>query len=109
MPTGPEKKLTPVRGSEILRPLFPQAISRARLLTYKGAPLMRTKLLFLVVALVSLAAIAVIGQKKSTSPADATPVQEGVMSDLQKQHSRLYSNYRGNGKLRDLIKRIPTV
>lgn len=68
---------------------------------------MRTKLLILVVALVSLAAMAAIGQKKSTSPADATPVQEGVISDQQKQHSKLYSNYKGNGKLRDLIKKNP--
>lgn len=39
---------------------------------------------------------------KQTEP--ATPVQEGVMTDRQKEHSKLYENYKGIEKLTDLIK-----
>lgn len=35
----------------------------------------------------------------------ATRVQEGVMSDIQKEHSKLYRNYKGTGKLADRINR----
>ena len=43
------------------------------------------------------------GQKGADSKSEvATPVQEGVMTDRQKEHSKLYGNYKGRGKLRDL-------
>jgi osmotically-inducible protein OsmY len=44
------------------------------------------------------------GQKGSDSKSEvATPVQEGVMTDRQKEHSKLYGSYKGRGRLRDLV------
>lgn len=45
------------------------------------------------------------GQTNSTFKQEAaTPVQEGVMSKTQKKHSKLYKDYRGIGKIHDLIR-----
>lgn len=44
------------------------------------------------------------GQKPSVQTEVATPVHEGVRSDQQKEHSKLYNSYKGQGKLSDRVK-----
>lgn len=65
--------------------------------------------LVLVLAVIGISTITSLhsqGQKASGAKAEAaTPVQEGVMSDKQKEHSKLYRKHKGIGKLTDLVKR----
>ncbi|HEX8176256.1 MAG TPA: hypothetical protein VF543_14160 [Pyrinomonadaceae bacterium] len=71
---------------------------------------MRKKGLLFLVSALSIAGVVTItslrsrGQGASGSKAEAaTPVQQGVMSAQQKEHSKLYKDYKGNGKLLDLL------
>ena len=58
-----------------------------------------------VVAMSALDLLPTQGQKRSESKEEvATPVQEGVNSAKQKEHSKLYKDYKGVGKLSDLIR-----
>ena len=51
----------------------------------------------------TLTALRTSGQKVPDSQSEVpTPVQEGVLSARQIEHSKLYRDYRGMGKLRDL-------
>lgn len=67
-------------------------------------------ILLLAVSLLAVSAaittLRVEGQK--VSPPDkeaATPVQDGGLSERQKQHRQLYKDYKGIGKLQDLLNR----
>lgn len=42
-------------------------------------------------------------QHKSKIEDEATPVQIGVMTEKQRQHSKLYNSYNGNGDLQELL------
>ncbi|MBD0370470.1 MAG: hypothetical protein ICV60_06510 [Pyrinomonadaceae bacterium] len=71
---------------------------------------MRKQVLLLLASALTLAGIITItslhsrGQGASGSKAEvATPVQQGVMSAQQKEHSKLYKDYKGNGKLLNLL------
>lgn len=78
---------------------------------------MNRKMLIAAVALVSL--FTVLGSKvisnnqniKSQSKAQVedppTPVQLGVMTEKQRQHSKLYNSYKGNGDLQELLSKTP--
>jgi hypothetical protein len=46
-------------------------------------------------------------QSKSKLEDDATPIQVGVMTEKQKQHSKLYNSYKGNGDLQELARNTP--
>lgn len=71
------------------------------------------KTILVLLAVVSLIAVStaiatlrVKGQKTSLSKKEAaTPVQDGVISEKQKQHRHLYKEYKGAGKLQDLVDR----
>lgn len=53
-----------------------------------------------------IATLRVQGQKASLSKKEAaTPVQDGVVSEKQKQHRQLYKEYKGIGKLQELSNR----
>jgi hypothetical protein len=53
-----------------------------------------------------IATLRVQGQKASLSKKEvATPVQDGVISEKQKQHRQLYKEYKGVGKLQELSNR----
>jgi hypothetical protein len=73
---------------------------------------MRKTVLILLLAVSLLAVSAAIttprveGQKVSLSNKEAaTPVQDGVVSERQKQHRQIYKDYKGVGKLQDLLNR----
>ncbi len=73
---------------------------------------MKKTILVLMVVMSLLAVSAVLttlrakGQNSSRSQKEAaTPVQDGVLSERQKQHRQLYKDYKGNGKLQDLLNR----
>ena len=52
-----------------------------------------------------LASLHPLGQKPSVQTEVATPVQEGVLSAQQKEHSKLYDRYKGDGsKLSERVK-----
>ena len=74
------------------------------------------KTILVLLAVVTLAAVStalatlrVRGQKaapsKHSPKETATLVQDGVISEKQKQHRQLYRDYRGTGKLQDLLNR----
>ncbi|HEY0322145.1 MAG TPA: hypothetical protein VGC66_14385 [Pyrinomonadaceae bacterium] len=71
---------------------------------------MRKQVLLLLASALAIAGTITItslrgwSQGASGSKAEAaTPVQQGVMSAQQKEHSKLYKDYKGNGKLLDLL------
>lgn len=71
---------------------------------------MRKQVLLLLTSALAIAGVITItslhgwGQKASGLKAEtATPVQQGAMSPQQKEHSKLYKDYKGNGKLLDLL------
>jgi hypothetical protein len=49
----------------------------------------------------------ITSQSKSKLEDDATPIQVGVMTEKQKQHSKLYNSYKGNGDLQELVRNTP--
>lgn len=51
-----------------------------------------------------LASLHTHGQKPSVQAEVATPVQEGVLSAQQKEHSKPYDSYKGSGKISDQVK-----
>lgn len=72
---------------------------------------MRKQVLMFIASILVVAGIVMISllqshaQKSSRSKTkeDATPVQEGVMSEKQKEQSKLYIDYKGPKKLADLL------
>jgi hypothetical protein len=59
---------------------------------------------FLIVGATTLNGLHSHGQNPMATKQDApTPVQEGVMTEKQREHSKLYKDYKGVGKLRDIV------
>ena len=70
--------------------------------------------LFRIILISFLAALGLTGalhthsqQTSQKQIEEATPVEEGVMSDKQRAHSKLYKAYQANPKLKELIRRQP--
>lgn len=78
---------------------------------------MNRKMLIAAVALISLFTVLgskVISNNQNIKPQSKahvedppTPVQLGVMTEKQRQHSKLYNSYKGNGDLQELLSKTP--
>lgn len=65
-----------------------------------------TKVLCLLLALLGIAlmtAMAAIQKEAVVRQEDATPIKEGVMSEKQKEHSKIYKDYGTGKKIKDIV------
>jgi hypothetical protein len=60
------------------------------------------------VCVLALSSVSVLYSQGQQPQTDATVVQEGVMTERQREHSRLFKGYGTGKKLRDLSAEVPT-